>query len=193
MSKKKLLVHTCCAPCLVAVFDYICANLNEFGLNTVEDFDCIWYNNNIHPRVEYERRKDTLAEYLLSVGKQGVFLDEYDMKTFVHNATHLEELGYSMRCEMCYTTRLEKVFEYARDNGYLAVTTTLLISPYQKHDVIIKVATELSKKYGVEFKYKDFRPYFREGQAKAKELGLYRQKFCGCIYSIDEGGKITIN
>lgn len=75
----------------------------------------------------------------------------------------------------------------------LGVTTTLLISPYQKHDKIIEVCKKLEKEHGVKFVYKDYRPYFREGQTKARELGLYRQKFCGCIFSIDEGGKISIN
>lgn len=108
-------------------------------------------------------------------------------------AVGYKDLGYSSRCEYCYTVRLEKVFEYAKQNGYTMVTTTLLISPYQKHDKIIEVCEALSKKYDVKFLYKDYRPMFRAGQLRAKELGLYRQKFCGCIFSIDEGGKITIS
>ena len=94
----------------------------------------------------------------------------------------------NLRCEYCYISRLEKVFEYAKKNGYTHVTTTLLISPFQKHDVIRKVCESLAKKYDVIFLYKDYRPLFEEGQQKAKELGMYRQKYCGCIYSIDEGG-----
>jgi len=192
-NKEKLLVHACCAPCLVAVYDDIVTNLNEFGLNTVEDFDVIWYNTNIHPKVEYERRKETLKEYLDIVKKNGIFLDEYNMYDFVKNGIGFKDLGYSMRCEYCYYSRMDKVFEYAKDNGYTMVTTTLLISPYQKHDKIIEVCDSLAEKYGVKFMYKDFRLLFRQGQNKARELGLYRQKFCGCIFSIDEGGKITIN
>ena len=192
-NKEKLLVHACCAPCLVAVYDDIIDNLNEFGLNTVDDFDVIWYNTNIHPKVEYERRKETLKEYLNNVGKTGIFLDEYNMYEFVKNGINYKDLGYSMRCEYCYYSRMDKVFEYAKANGYTMVTTTLLISPYQKHDTIINVCNSLAEKYGVKFMYKDFRPYFIQGQNKARELGLYRQKFCGCIFSIDEGGKISIN
>ncbi|MBR5227464.1 MAG: epoxyqueuosine reductase QueH [Clostridia bacterium] len=190
---KRLLVHACCAPCLVAVYDNISTNLDEFGINSIEDFDVIWYNINIHPKVEYLRRMDTLKQYLNIVGKQGIYLDEYNMYDFVTNAISFKEKGYSMRCEYCYYSRLDKVFKYAKDNGYYGVTTTLLISPYQKHDKIIEVCKRLEDKYGVKFVYKDFRPYFREGQNKARELGLYRQRFCGCIFSIDEGGKITIN
>jgi len=115
------------------------------------------------------------------------------MYEFVKNSINFKELGYSMRCEYCYYSRLDKVFEYAKNNGYTMVTTTLLISPYQKHDKIIDVCKSLAEKYSVKFMYKDFRTLFRQGQNKARELGLYRQKFCGCIFSIDEGGKIAIN
>lgn len=187
--KNKLLVHACCAPCLVAVFDDIVNNLNEYGLDKNEDFDVIWYNINIHPKEEYELRKNTLKEFLSMNNKEGIFLDSYNLWDWTVNAVNYNKLGYSMRCEFCYTSRLEEVFKYAKENGYTEVTTTLLISPYQKHDVIISVCERLSKKYGVLFRYKDYRPMFWEGQHKAKDLGLYRQKYCGCIYSIDEGGK----
>jgi len=68
-NKEKLLVHACCAPCLVAVYDDIITNLSDFSLETVEDFDILWYNTNIHPKVEYEKRKSTLKEYLSMMGK----------------------------------------------------------------------------------------------------------------------------
>lgn len=192
-NRKRLLVHACCAPCLVAVYDDIVSSLDEFGLQTIEDFDVLWYNTNIHPKVEYEHRKNTLKEYLSLMGKDGIFIDEYNMYKFVKDAINYEALGFSIRCEYCYYTRLKKVFEYSVQNGYDAVTTTLLISPYQKHEKIIEVCKRLEKEYGVEFLYKDFRPLFRVGQNKARELGLYRQKFCGCIFSIDDGGKISIS
>ena len=187
--KNKLLVHACCAPCLVAVYEDIQNNLNEYKLESNEDFDVIWYNINIHPKEEYELRKKTLEEYLTLNNKEGIFLDEYDLFKWTKEAVNFKENGFLMRCEYCYISRLEKVFEYAKNNGYACVTTTLLISPYQKHDVICKVCDMLAKKYNVEFLYKDFRPMFWDGQHKAKDLGLYRQKYCGCIFSIDEGGK----
>jgi len=186
--KDKLLVHACCAPCLVAVYDDITNNLAKYNLENKNDMDVIWYNINIHPREEYERRKDTLKEYLSMNDKQGIFLDEYNLLDWAKHAVNHKEEGYLMRCEYCYTSRLEKVFKYAKENGYTAVTTTLLISPYQKHDVICSVCNKLAEKYDIKFKYEDFRPLFWEGQHKAKELGLYRQKYCGCIFSIDESG-----
>lgn len=187
--KNKLLVHTCCGPCLVGIYEDIQSNLQEYGLNSIEEIDVLWYNTNIHPKSEYDKRKETLNEYLNIVKKQGIFLDEYDLMDFSKTAVNYMENGYKIRCEFCYKTRLEKAFEYAKDNNYTHVTTTLLISPYQKHDLIIDICKELEKKYKVRFLYKDFRVLFRSGQNKARELGLYRQKYCGCIFSIDEGGK----
>ena len=182
--KNKLLIHACCAPCLVAVYDDTINNMDNLDIT---DFDVIWYNTNIHPKVEYERRKETFENYVKSQGKVPIVLDEYNLYRFTYDSMNLESKGYKVRCEYCYFSRLEKVFEYAKNNGYTHVTTTLLISPYQKHDLIIDVCNKLSEKYGVKFLYKDYRPLFWQGQNKARELGLYRQKYCGCIFSIDEG------
>lgn len=187
--KDRLLVHACCAPCLVAVYEDIEKNFTEYNLESMDNADVIWYNTNIHPKEEYEIRRNTLKEFLLLKGKEGIFLDEYNLVKWAKEAVNFKENGYSLRCEYCYKSRLEKVFEYARDNNYTAVTTTLLISPYQKHDVIRIVCEELSKKYNVKFLYKDYRVMFWDGQHRAKDLGLYRQKYCGCMFSIDEGGK----
>lgn len=79
-----------------------------------------------------------------------------------------------------------------KENGYDAFTTTLLVSPYQNHEAIIEVANELAEKYGIEFVYRDFRVGFREGQAKARELGLYMQKYCGCIFSEQDRYSVKI-
>lgn len=182
--KNKLLIHACCAPCLVAVYD---DTINTMSDMEIDDFDVIWYNTNIHPKVEYTKRKETFISYVKDMGKQPIMLDEYDMNKFIFDSMSLDKLGYKVRCEYCYTSRLEKVFEYAKQNGYTHVTTTLLISPYQKHDLIISVCNKLAEKYNVKFLYKDYRPLFREGQNKARELGLYMQKYCGCLFSIDEG------
>lgn len=182
--KNKLLIHACCAPCLVAVYDDTINTLEEMNMT---DFDVIWYNTNIHPNVEYKKRKETFISYVKDMGKEPIMLDEYNMNKFIYDSMSLDKLGYKVRCEYCYTSRLEKVFEYAKENGYTHVTTTLLISPYQKHDMIISVCNKLSQKYAVEFLYKDYRPMFREGQNKARQLGLYMQKYCGCLFSIDEG------
>ena len=183
--KNRLLIHACCAPCLVAVYDDTIKNTTNMD---IDEFDVIWHNTNIHPKIEYEKRKETFVSYVNSMGKTPIMIDEYNMNKFISDVVNLDKTKYKMRCEYCYVSRLEKVFEYAKENGYTHVTTTLLISPFQKHDVIKKVCESLAKKYDVIFLYKDYRSLFEEGQQKAKELGMYRQKYCGCIYSIDESG-----
>ena len=86
----------------------------------------------------------------------------------------------------CYTHRLEGTAKYAAEHGFPAFTTTLLASLYQDHDGIVRAAEECAKRYGVEFLYRDFRPNFRAGNQRARELGLYMQKYCGCVYSEED-------
>lgn len=185
--KDKLLIHACCGPCLVGVYEDIQNNLEDFNITGMEDVDILWYNPNIHPKKEYIKRRDTLVEYLKMVGKEPIILEEYDLMKFAKVAVNPKDYGFCLRCEYCYRVRLRKLFEYAKENGYTAATTTLLISPYQKHEMMIDICKEYEKEYGVKFVYKDFRTIFRKGQQRARELELYRQKYCGCIFSIDEG------
>lgn len=177
---KKLLLHTCCAPCMVAVADLLLEE-KEF------DFTSYYYNPNIHPKIEYERRKNTLIDYCKSIDLNLVIEEEYGMVNFVKHVVDNKLNEQGKRCEYCYRLRMEQSFKHAKENGYDMVSTTLLISPYQNQELIKKVGEDLAEEYGVEFYYRDFRPVFRQGQNKARELGLYRQKFCGCIYSIDSG------
>ena len=109
--------------------------------------------------------------------------NEYGLREFCKNVIdNLEN-----RCvNYCYRVRLEQTVKYARENGYDSFTTTLLVSPYQKHNEIIKLCEKLSEEYNLNFIYRDFRVGFREGQAKARELGLYMQKYCGCIFSEED-------
>ncbi|MCL2747954.1 MAG: epoxyqueuosine reductase QueH, partial [Oscillospiraceae bacterium] len=90
------------------------------------------------------------------------------------------------RCEICYRIRLEAAARYAAHGGYEGFSTTLLISPYQQHDRLRAIGEQVSLRYGVRFVYQDFRPMFRAGQNAAREMGLYRQKYCGCIFSEEE-------
>lgn len=170
----KTLLHVCCAPCSVACIE----SLRAEGIEPTG----FWYNPNIHPVTEYRARRDTLIEYAKSINMELALIDDYGLREFVKNvADNIEG-----RCEYCYRVRLEKAAEYARDNGFDSFTTTLLISPYQNHEMIIKTAEEAAEKYGVKFLYRDFRPYFREGQTKAREMGFYMQKYCGCVFSEED-------
>ena len=171
----KLLMHTCCAPCST----YVIKKLREEGFDDITSY---WFNFNIHPYDEYELRLETLKDYTKMVDIPLIIDDYYGMNEFIKHVVNTEGL----RCEYCYRVRLERAFEYAKENGYDAVTTTLLVSPYQKHDLLIDICKEMSEKYGIEFVYYDFREGYYEGQNMAREAGLYRQKYCGCIFSRDE-------
>lgn len=168
----KLLMHTCCAPCSVYCID----TLREEGIEPT----IYWYNPNIHPYMEYKARRDTLKEYAESLNLKAIFEEDYGLDNFCKNVVG----DLQNRCKnYCYPVRLRKTFEYAKENGYDAVTTTLLYSIYQNHDFIKEYMEKLSDEFGIDFLYRDFRVGFRDGQAKARELGLYMQKYCGCIFS----------
>ncbi len=168
----KLLMHTCCAPCSVYCID----RLRKEGIEPT----VYWYNPNIHPYKEYEARRDCLKEYTKSVNVNAIFEEDYGLKEFCKNV--IDDLGN--RCvNYCYRVRLEKTVQFAKQNGYDTFTSTLFVSPYQKHEELKKVCEELAERYNIKFLYIDFRVGFREGQTKARELGLYMQKYCGCIFS----------
>ena len=97
------------------------------------------------------------------------------------------------RCTYCYAHRLEETAKFASENGFSAFTSTLLASIYQNHDLMIELSERFAKKYGVEFLYRDFRPNFREGNKKARESGLYMQKYCGCVFSEEDRYEKQIN
>ena len=168
----KLLMHACCAPCSVYCID-------ELRKENIEP-TIYWYNPNIHPYKEYEARRDCLIEYTKSINVECIVEDEYGLDEFCKNVAN----NLNSRCiDYCYPVRLRKTFEYAKEHGYDAVTTTLLYSIYQKHEFIKKLCEDLSKEFGIEFLYRDFRYGFWIGHEKAKEAGLYMQKYCGCVFS----------
>ena len=168
----KLLMHACCAPCSVFCVD----TLRKEGIEPT----LYWYNPNIHPYMEYKARKDTLKKYSELENLNTIFEEEYGLDEFCKNTVN----DLNGRCvNYCYPVRLRKTFEYAKENGYDTVTTTLLYSIYQKHEFIKKICENLSKEYEIDFLYRDFRMGFWKGHDKAVELGLYMQKYCGCIFS----------
>ena len=168
----KLLMHTCCAPCSVYCID----SLRKEEIEPT----VYWYNPNIHPYIEYKTRRDTLKEYAKSIDIEAVFHEEYGLDEFCKNVV----CDLQNRCvNYCYRVRLEDTAKYAKENGYDTISTTLLVSPYQKHEFIHELGDKIVKEYGLQFLYRDFRVGFREGQAKARELGLYMQKYCGCVFS----------
>ena len=169
----KILMHMCCAPCAVYPSEKLIEDKNEvFGL---------FFNPNIHPIEEYQKRRTTLQEFSKISNIAVEFIDGFmqsEWETFKGTGDE--------RCEMCYNIRLQLAAKYALDNGFDAYTTSLLVSPYQKHDLIKALGEKIGNYVGIPFYYEDFRTGYRQGQQKAKELGLYRQKYCGCIVSYNE-------
>ena len=166
----KVLLHMCCGPCAIYPVEY---------LRKEHDIKGLFFNPNIHPYTEYKKRLDTALEYSEKVGLYTIVIDEYNLDEFLRDAAFRE----SHRCITCYSTRLERAASVAKRGGFDGFTSTLLISPHQNHSLIKKVGEEAGKKYGVDFLYIDFRVGYKEGVKKSKEMGLYRQQYCGCIYS----------
>ena len=170
----RVLLHICCAPCTIYPLKVLKGEGHE-----VAGF---FYNPNIHPYTEFQRRRDTLSTFA-SVSLMPLVIDDgYDLEAFLKEALPLGK----DRCLACYRMRLERVFQKAVEIGTESVTTTLLYSKCQRHESIAAVAEELSARYRVPFLYKDFREGWKEGQAESRRLGLYRQNYCGCIFSEHE-------
>jgi len=167
----KLLLHACCAPCSVQCVQA----LAEEGIRPA----LYWYNPNIHPFTEYRSRRDSLRTFAESTGLPLIMEDEYGLRSFLKGVNH-------HRCAYCYRLRLEKTAAAAAAEGFDAFSASLLISPYQNHELLREAGESLAASHGVSFLYRDFRPRFRQGQNQAREAGYYMQKYCGCIYSEEE-------
>ena len=170
----KLLLHICCAPCSV----YCVRSLREEGIEPTG----YWYNPNIHPYQEYKARRDTLISYAESIHLALRGKEEYGLRPFVRAVAG----DIDHRCGYCYAVRMEETARFAGENGFTHIGTTLLVSPYQDHEGIRRAGEAAARKYGVEFLYRDFSVGFREGQAEARALGLYMQKYCGCVFSEED-------
>ena len=127
-------------------------------------------------------RKNTLIQYASDIHMRLLVENYYGLREFIDNVYP----NYNGRCGFCYRFRLEETARQAAEKGYDAFSTTLLISPYQNHELLKEVGTEMADKYHISFAYRDFRPHFKEGQEKAAQLGLYRQKYCGCVFSEED-------
>lgn len=167
----KLLMHICCANCcLYPLKSLFSKNIEVKGL---------WFNPNIHPYTEYKNRLDALKKLQNGWDIDIEYIDKYGLKEFIKKIVNNED----NRCTLCYYMRLDECAKIAKKMGLDGFTTTLLVSPYQKFDIIINIGKELENKYSIIFYVEDFRKGWKEGLKMSKELGLYRQKYCGCIYS----------
>ena len=170
----KTLLHICCAPCANQCIDV----LRGDGFEVTG----LWYNPNIHPFTEYRARRNCLREYAASIELPVIERNDYGLRPFVR--TVAEDIEH--RCVKCYEMRLFEAARQAKEGGFDSFTSSLFISPYQQHELMREVAERAAAEYGVEFLYRDFRPWFRAGQERARELGFYMQKYCGCVFSEEE-------
>lgn len=170
----KILLHICCAPCTI----YPARILREEGVDLLGFF----YNPNIHPYQEYQKRLDALRDYKTAQGLEVLVSEGYPLEDFMRGLVQRE----GDRCAFCYSHRLQAAAIIANKEGIKDFSTTLLYSRYQKHDLIREIGEQVARKYDLKFYYRDFREGWTEGQISAREAGLYRQRYCGCIYSEKE-------
>ena len=170
----KILLHICCANCAI----YPLERIGEKGEEVVGYF----FNPNIHPYQEYQKRLDALRQYSEKVGLEVIYRDEYLLEEFLKNVSH----RINERCRFCYSIRLEATAREAKDQGFDGFSTTLLQSTHQNHAQIKETGERMAQEVGIPFYYEDFRQGWRRGLEVSKSLGLYRQQYCGCIYSEKE-------
>lgn len=170
----KILLHICCAPC--AIFPV--KTLQTDGMEVMGFF----YRHNIHPFTECIRRQETLEFYADKINLSVIYQEGYDLEGFIQKIVFRE----SQRCSICYHARLKATALTAKRGKYDYFSTTLLYSKFQKHDVIRSIGETIGRSVGVQFFYRDFREGWNEGVDTSKRLGLYRQQYCGCIYSEKE-------
>ncbi len=170
----KILLHTCCAPCAI----YPIQALREDGLDVMGFF----YRHNIHPFTECLKRQETLQTYARMIDLRVVYQEDYDLEGFLQNIAFRE----TDRCTYCYHARLSAAAHIARRGKFDSFSTTLLYSKFQKHDLVKAIGESIGKRVGIPFYYQDFRAGWKSGIEESKRLGLYRQQYCGCIYSEKE-------
>jgi len=168
-----LLVHACCGECAAAVLE---------PLRKRTPFTLFFYNPNVHPLLEFRRRAKSL-QVLADAERLDLFLDlAYDPKQFLGSVPW----DRPERCQACYRLRLAETARLAAERGFEAITTTLLVSVHQDHEAVRRIGTEEAEARGLGFHYEDWRPLAAHGRQEAKRRNLYRQQYCGCIFSEQE-------
>lgn len=178
--RPSLLLHACCAPCSSYVLEYLAAYF---------DITVLYYNPNIAPESEYFARSKELERLISEMpsakGVKSVTLP-YTPKEFEDIALGLESVPEGgSRCFKCYRLRLERSARYAKENGFDYFTTTLSISPHKNAEVLNAIGAELAKEYGVAYLFSDFKKKngYRRSCELSEQYALYRQSYCGCVYS----------
>jgi len=168
----RLLLHICCASCLL----YPLEVLRGKGF----EVEGVFYNPNIHPWQEYNKRKEALEKFC-ELNSLTLEVPAYAPEEFFRQVNFNEQLP--QRCQRCFSLRMNAVARLAKDKGFDGFSTTLLVSPYQDHQVLKLACEDAARQEGIVFYYEDFRVGFRSAHQKARQLGIYCQNYCGCIYS----------
>lgn len=168
----RLLLHACCGPCLLEPFDALAAE---------HDVEVAYANPNIHPAEEYERRRNTLVEYAEA---SGIPVHElpYEPEVWAHAVAGIEDDPLA-RCRACFDLRLSMVADYALAHGFEAIATTLTVSPYQDAAAVQAAGVAAAKARGLTYVHRDFRERYPDATRRSRELGMYRQNYCGCLFS----------
>lgn len=173
MRPQRLLLHACCGPCLLEPLDALAAEADHVTI--------AYANPNIHPAEEYERRRDTLLAYAADTGVEVVEL-AYDTEAWDREVAPLAE-DQPARCRACYRLRLGMAARYAVEHGFDALATTLTVSPYQDHEGIADAGREVAHDACIAWLDRDFRERYSQATQRSRELGMYRQNYCGCRFS----------
>lgn len=177
--RPKLLLHACCAPCSSAVLEVLCRFF---------DVTLFFYNPNIFPKQEFDFRLTELGRLIREMGLHEIpiAVPPYNNSEFEAIATGLEDVPEGgERCRKCYRLRQERAVMYAAENGYDYVTTTLSVSPHKNAQWLNEIGLELGEKYGVRYLCSDFKKGegYKRSCSLSAQYHLYRQNYCGCIYS----------
>ncbi len=172
MAGNTVLLHICCGPCAIHPLEQL--------LNQGHEVTGLYYNPNIHPLQEYLRRRKGVEQVARRLGVKVIYLDkEYSPQRYFREINMRE----ASRCMICYGLRLEKTRSVAKRGGFDAFSSTLLYSKQQKHDAIRELATHMAGDGAPAFLYQDFRQGWRHGIETSQQWGIYRQQYCGCLYS----------
>ena len=167
----RVLVHSCCTHCAAYTVDH----WRQQGY----EVSALWYNPNIHPYTEHQHRLEAMQSLAQEMNLPLILEEGYDIIAYFRKVVG-HEAG---RCQHCFRLRLSRTAETALQKGFDAFTTTLLISPHQKHDLLREIGNELAVEKGIDFLYADLRKRYSDSRRMTKGLNLYRQQYCGCVYS----------
>lgn len=170
-----LLLHICCAPCATGVIKSLSEDRELFVTG-------YYYNPNIHPAQENEARRKSVISLSQDEGFQVLIEEDILLDYWKEKLSGDKE----KRCGVCYALRIDRMAKTAKSKGFDAFSTSLLISPWQDHERIKSLCQAAADRYHVDFFYRDFRPWYREGKNEAWRRGYCMQKYCGCIFSYQE-------